>query len=246
MDHGSIKIVSIVLLRVYYNPLNSIIHWEMIENLDSLIRNLNRILSGIVGTGFALDKISESNLSNIYQTHGNEFALNRLEDGTTGEVPVYNWFGEYYIFMEIKILYGVYVPQGKRKVKDRMEQISVSISVFKKISDFIIQIFRAEWDDYAESTNLHPQPHWHFTADTALSRTFSEYAQRCGDNGFMQIIEPKEKDISELKEMHFAMNGQWAKQQSHMHKMESDSDLINWIGGVLDTIRKGIHYANMT
>lgn len=62
----------------------------------------------------------------------------------------------------------------------------------------------------------------------------------------MQIIAPKEKDISELKEMHFAMNGQWAKQQSHMHKMESDSDLINWIGGVLNTTRKEIRYANAT
>ncbi|MEY8606214.1 MULTISPECIES: hypothetical protein [Bacteroidales] len=218
----------------------------MIENIDSIIRNLNQRLGGIVGTDFALDKVSESNASRIFQTHGNALALNRLEDGTTGEVSVYNWFGEYYIFMEIKILYGVYVPKGKRKVRDRMEQISVSISVFKKISDFIIQIFRAEWDDYAEATDGHPQPHWHFTADTALSRTFKEYAQRCGDNGFMQIIAPKENDISELKEMHFAMNGQWAKQQSHIHKMESDSDLISWIGGVLDTIRKEIRYANAT
>lgn len=218
----------------------------MIENIDSIIKNLNQRLGGIVGTDFALDKVSESNVSRIFQTHGNALALNRLEDGTTGEVSVYNWFGEYYIFMEIKILYGVYIPQGKRKVRDRMEQISVSISVFKKISDFIIQIFRAEWDDYAEATDGHPQPHWHFTADTALSRTFKEYAQRCGDNGFMQIIAPKENDISELKEMHFAMNGQWAKQQSHIHKMESNSDLISWIGGVLDTIRKEIRYANAT
>lgn len=218
----------------------------MIENIDSIIRDLNRRLGGIVGTGFVLNKVSESNMSRVFQTHGNDTALNRLEDGTFGEVCVYNWFGQYYLFMEIKILYGIHVPQGKRKARDRIEQISVSISVFKKISDFIIQIFRAEWDDYAESTGIHPQPHWHFTADTALSRTFTEYAQICGEVGFMQIIEPKKEDISELKEMHFAMNGQWAKQQSHMHKIESDSDLINWIGGVLDTIRKEIDYANAT
>lgn len=218
----------------------------MIEDVDLIIRDLNRRLGGIVDTGFALDKVSESNVSRVFQTHGNDRALNRLEDGTTGEVSVYNWFGEYYIFIEIKIRYGLHVPQGKRKARDRMEQLSVSISVFKKISDFIVQIFRAEWDDYAEPTSIHPQPHWHFTADTALSRTFAEYAQRCGVEGFMQIIEPKKEDISELKEMHFAMNGQWAKQQSHMHKIESNSDLINWIGGVLDTIRKEIDYSNAT
>lgn len=216
----------------------------MIENIDSIIRDLNRRLGGLVGPGFALDKVSESNMSRVYQTHGSDLALNRLEDGITGEVSVYNWFDQYYIFMEIKILYGIHVPQGKRKARERVEQISVSISIFKKISDFIIQIFRAEWDDYSESTDEHPQPHWHFTADTALSRTFTEYAQRCGDNGFMQIIAPKEEDISELKEMHFAMNGQWAKNQSHRHKIETDSDLINWIGGVLDTIRKEIGYTN--
>lgn len=217
----------------------------MIEDIDSIIKDLNRRLGGIVGAGFALDNVSESNVARIFQTHGNDVALNRLEDGTTGEVSVYNWFGEYYIFIEIKMFYGLHVPQNKRKARNRIEQISVSISVFKKISDFIIQIFRAEWDDYAESTDGHPQPHWHFTADTALYRTFTEYAQRCGDNGFMQIIAPKEEDISELKEMHFAMNGQWAKQQPHMHKIESDSDLINWIGGVLDTIRKEVSYANV-
>lgn len=219
----------------------------MIENIDSIIKDLNRRLGGIVGSGFVLNKVSESNVSRVFQTNGNDFALNRLEDGTSGEeVSVYNWVDDYYIFMEIKILYGVHVPQGKRKVRNRMEQLSVSISVFKKISDFIIQIFRAEWDDYAEPTGIHPQPHWHFTADTALSRTFTEYAQKCGEEGFMQILEPKKEDISELKEMHFAMNGQWAKQQSHMHKIESDSDLINWIVGVLDTIRKEINYAKAT
>jgi len=42
------------------------------------------------------------------------------------------------------------------------------------------------------------------------------------------------------------MNGQWAKQQSHLHKVETSSDLINWIGGVLNTIRKEIEYANAT
>lgn len=216
----------------------------MIENIDSFIRDLNRRLRGFVGIDFVLNEVDYGQTSRIFQTYGKDSALNRLEDGTNKQVMVYNWFGVYYIFMEIKIIYGVHVPQGKKKIRGRMEQISVSISIFKKISDFIIQIFRAEWDDYAEPTAGHPQPHWHFTADTALSRTFTEYAQSFGDNGFMQIIAPKKDDISELKEMHFAMNGQWAKQQTHIHMIESDSDLINWIGGVLDMIRGEIGYAN--
>lgn len=218
----------------------------MIDDFDSIIPDINRRLSVIVDTGFSFDKVSDSRTLRAYQTHGCETALNRLEDDTNGEVSVYHWFDNYYIFMEIKLIYGPFVPQGKRKPINRIDQLSISISIFKKICDNITQIFRAEWDDFAEDQSMHPQPHWHFTADTALSKTFEEYAAEYGDEGFMTLLAPKKEDLSEFKKMHFAMNGQWAKQQSHLHNIETSSDLINWIGGVLNTIRKEIEYVNAT
>lgn len=29
-------------------------------------------------------------------------------------------------------------------------------------------MFRAEWDDYNNDQEIHPQPHWHFTAGLLL------------------------------------------------------------------------------
>lgn len=216
----------------------------MIDNIDLLISELNKRLHTIVKLEFNLDLVEKEGNLKVFQTHGRNTALNRLDDGHSGEVSVYNWFGDYYIFIEIKFLFGVYVPSGKKKTRSRIEQTSISISVFKKISDVITQFFRADWDDFVGDKATHPQPHWHFTADTAISKTFEEYAQEFKNEDFLSLIEPKKEEISELKAIHFAMNAQWAKQNTYKHSIDSKEDVINWISGVLEMIRKEIEYAH--
>lgn len=216
----------------------------MIKDYDELISGLNKKCKIIIDDNFLLKKcrVDEGRLL-IYNNVGYKTAINRLDGGEDAQVSVYNWFGDYYLYVEVKFVFAPEIPKCKKKVTKILNQCSISISVFKLLSDTIVQLFRAEWDDYNEAQAYHPQPHWHITSDTSVANTFEEYAEEVGAEGFMNILNAEKDKIAPLKKFHFAMKGDWCeKNMTHSTPIESSTQVINWFAGLLNSIRAELEY----
>ena len=216
----------------------------MIKDHGELISGLNKKCKIIIDDNFLLKscRADEGRLL-IYNNVGSETAINRLGGGEDAQVGVYNWFGDYYLYVEVKFVFAPEIPKGKKKVTKTLNQCSISKSVFKSLSDTIVQLFRAEWDDYNDTQACHPQPHWHITSDTSVANTFEEYAEEVGEEGFMNILNTEKDKIAPLKKFHFAMKGDWCeKNMTHSTPIESSTQVINWFAGLINSIRAELEY----
>lgn len=215
----------------------------MINDYNSLILDLNEKCKLIVGNDFQLKQYrSDSHKLLIFNNTGSFKAINRLDGNTDSEVDVFHWFSNYYLYVEVKFVFDNRVPKGKRKADIVITQCSISISVFKSLSKKIIQLFRAEWDEYDNEQACHPQPHWHITSDTSVANTFNEYAKEFGEDGFMALLEPEKEQIASLKKFHFAMKGKWEDDMTHSTSIESSKQVSNWFSGLLNSIRTELEY----
>lgn len=215
----------------------------MIQDYVNLISDLNTKSKLVIGDGFKLTQNKRDGHRFVaYHNIGSDKAINRLEDGNASEVYVYNWFGSYYLYVEIKFILGSKVPSRKRKPIIVVSQCSISISVFKLLDTKIVQLFRAEWDDFEDSHSPHPQPHWHIISDTSVSNTFDEYARYFGDDGFTSILKSEKEQISSLNKFHFAMKGKWDEGMKHSMCMESSKQVSSWFVGLLQSIKTELEY----
>ena len=102
-------------------------------------------------------------------------------------------------------------------------------------------MFRADWDNYDELSDHHPQPHWHFHSykyPTEIPENFKELIEvkKSGDS-FKNFL-TQNADIIDIKKFHFAMNGQWSANKPDVHKIQTYNQLTNWFSGILNHIRK--------
>ncbi|WP_140402537.1 MULTISPECIES: hypothetical protein [Butyricimonas] len=214
----------------------------MIVDHGNVILSLNKRCKPIIDPDFMLVPYGGDGYSLIvYHNKGTSKAVNRLDDGGAAEVDVEHWFKNYYLYVEVKFIFANEIPKRGRKVKRVMKQCSISISVFKQIENHIVQLFRAEWDDYNNDQEIHPQPHWHFTAGTSLANTYEEFMREYGTEGLLEILEFEKLKVPDLKKFHFAMNGRWADGLSHVRSIE-DVEVVNWFCGLISSIRKELEY----
>lgn len=215
----------------------------MIKDYKNLIPNLNEKCKLIIGNDFLLKQHKgDGHKFLIFNNIGSLKAVNRLDGDADSEVDVCHWFGGYYLYVEVKFVFDSRVPKGKRKADIVITQCSISISVFKSLSEKIIQLFRAEWDDYDDEQICHPQPHWHITSDTSVANTFNEYAKEFGEDEFMALLEPEKKQVASLKKFHFAMKGKWEDDMTHSTPIESSKQISDWFSGLLSSIRTELEY----
>ena len=215
----------------------------MINDYKNLIPSLNKKCKLIIGNDFLLKPHkNDGHKLLIFNNIGNVKAVNRLDGDADSEVDVCHWFNNYYLYVEIKFVFDSRVPKGKRKADIVITQCSISISVFKSLSKKIIQLFRAEWDDYDNGQICHPQPHWHITSDTSVANTFNEYAKEFGEDGFMTLLKPEKEQIASLKKFHFAMKGKWEDGMTHSTSIESSKQASDWFSGLLSSIRTELEY----
>lgn len=215
----------------------------MIKDYKNLIPNLNEKCKLIIGNDFLLKPYKGGDHKLLtFNNIGSFKAVNRLDGDADSEVDVCHWFGSYYLYVEVKFVFDSRVPKGKRNVGLVITQCSISISVFKSLSEKIIQLFRAEWDDYDDEQICHPQPHWHIASDTSVTNTFNEYAKEFGQEGFMALLEPEKKQIASLKKFHFAMKGKWEDDMTHSTSIESSKQVSDWFSGLLSSIRTELEY----
>lgn len=161
---------------------------------------------------------------------------NRKNDAQ--KINAINWFDDLWLFIEIK-----FIPKVSKK--RNIPNIFFSLSVFQgEISDEKkLQLFRAEWDNYDESNDKHPQPHWHIYSkkDYVIAENFIDEIEQVA-NPFNKFIEDGRNKVLNTDRFHFAMNGQWADNKTDVHSISVHSDLINWFKGLLNHLKKELEY----
>ena len=172
---------------------------------------------------------------------GNSSAVN-YDKNNAREIKVLKWFDDFWVYIEIK-----FIPkQCTRRKKKQLPNIFFTLSVFQgKNNDNIkIQLFRAEWDNYEDLSDKHPQPHWHIYPFHKYVEDFIESIKE-DEEDFNSLLQNKNfPEIINLKKIHFAMNGRWSENKADVHKINAESDLLNWFSGVLNHIKKQLEYVN--
>lgn len=205
-----------------------------------LIDSINNGCKNIFITTFKLLHYYSSNNLIVYRLDGNSKALNRFEIPDE-HVNVIRWFDDYWLFLEVKF---VIVSQKKNRKLDNLINIQISMTFFQGLDndDLKVQLFRAEWDDFNNPEENHPQPHWHITSNQAIEKTFEEYSNAFDNGDFISLLKHLQSKIVNIKDMHFAMNGNWQNGESHIHNIVDNERLVKWIQGVLHHIRTEIEY----
>lgn len=194
-----------------------------------------------------------NNQSEAYNYHKNDRDV----------IRAVKWFDDYWIFMKIcfakinieqNLSSDAGKPSNKISLKDYLNKLSenqlrfgndffqtlITISLFEGDHDpeNKIQLFRAEWDNFNESTAKHPQPHWHFYPSNLHVENSSSF-QPSKEEGFTEAIKIKRID---LRRFHFAMNENWANSSGHFHRISNKNDLVNWYHGLLKHIKTQLEY----
>ncbi len=224
--------------------------------MENLIQKLNSIgQQHFPDTTFYLKR---KNLS-TWIIEGNSIAKN-IHKNNEHEVKVLKWFNDFWLYLEIK--FKKIDSEYKKWSKDKREeficlldeqflkfygdfyQTFITLSIFQgNYSENKTQLFRAEWDNYEEFSENHPQPHWHiypYKYTKELHDDFEYFIEltKTDDDFRAYVTNKKDTNIIDLKKLHFAMNGQWSENKLDVHKIQTDNELTNWFSGILNHIKK--------
>ncbi|MDD2284073.1 MAG: hypothetical protein PHQ11_01540 [Paludibacter sp.] len=169
----------------------------------------------------------------VFKIEGNSFALNRYD---SEPVKVLKWFNNFWLYVEVKFIVEK-SKQGNRQIETTHTNISISVYEGNDDDDIKIQLFRAEWDDMNDPNEKHSQPHWHITSSQAIEKTFEEYSVHLDHSDFISLLEKEKAKIVDVKRIHFAMNGNWQENQTHIHSIQSAKQVSTWLKGLLSHIR---------
>lgn len=167
---------------------------------------------------FELKGNNTSTAINNYKNHGEE-------------VFVIKWVLDYWVYAEIRF-------------ENTNTFITISIFQGDASDPKKNQLFRAEWDDYNNPEETHPQPHWHITSNLAIEKTFAELVQDEDDGGFAAMVLNEEKSkIIDINKIHFPMNGNWINNGGHIHLIDNDEKIIKWFQGFFSSMKHQLEYA---
>ncbi|WP_417861482.1 hypothetical protein [Winogradskyella sediminis] len=202
---------------------------------EKLIESINKRCKNLFVNSIKLRPATGHHNITIYRIEGSSNALNRFEEPFNA-VKVLNAFGDFWIYIQVKFISNE-IFRDRKRVKEIHTNISISVFQGKEEDDEKHQLFRAEWDDFNNPDEVHSQPHWHITSSQALEKTFSEYSDNFDDGSFLSLLESEKNQVFDVKTIHFAMNGNWQNNDSHIHKILDEGKIVEWFIGVLMHIR---------
>jgi hypothetical protein len=207
-------------------------------NPEKLIDHINRCCKKSVHDTFNLSSSNSNYTLRRYVIDGTSYAVNRF-DIPQEIVKVLNWFNDFWLFLSIEIKFVV----EKKKVGKKTEtetNIRISLSVFQGKDDDKekYQLFRAEWDDYNNPNEQHAQPHWHITSNQTMENVFRRYADTFDKHDFIHLLENEKQNVFDVRKIHFAMNGDWYNNKTHIHRLEDEQQVANWLQGLLAHLRR--------
>lgn len=146
------------------------------------------------------------------------------------EVNVIKWFSDFWIYLDIRF-------------ENLNTFITLSIFQGEENNNIKHQLFRAEWDDYNNTEEKHPQPHWHITANQVIEKTFVELAEITENSDtFVNLLQEEKSKIIDINKIHFAMNGNWINNETHIHSLNSEEKIIKWLLGLLSHLKEQLVY----
>jgi hypothetical protein len=209
---------------------------------DILIDCINRSCKKSVHNSFNLSLSNSDCTLRRYVIDGTSYAVNRF-DIPQESVKVWNWLNDFWLFIEIKFSLKRENENEERKKGTKRQEIKIdtriSLSVFQgeDNDDEKHQLFRAEWDDYNNFNEQHAQPHWHITSNQAMENTFCKYADTFDRQDFLQLLENEKQNMFDVRKIHFAMNGDWYNNKTHIHRLEDEQQVAIWLQGLLAHLR---------
>lgn len=179
------------------------------------------------GSTFSL-VLSAANSFKIQGNSSSSKAINNRNNDRE-EVTVIKWFDDYWVYVDITFIEN---------------QTFISLSVFQGEAGNKNkhQLFRAEWDDYDNDDEIHPQPHWHITANQVIEKAFEEFADDADIGGFVDLFREDKGNIVDINKMHFAMCGNWINDETHTHRLDDVEKIKKWFQGLLDHLRGQLEY----
>ncbi|PWS27988.1 hypothetical protein DHW03_10525 [Pedobacter yonginense] len=230
--------------------------------MDNLINRLQQSIQDyfpdnvfIRKDGFGIYRLVSNNISDAKDLH-----KNYLED-----TKVVKWYFDYWIKIIIQFtkidIESTYTNKSGITKKDYLNNLSknnielnkmffetnISLSLFKGDYEVTtkVQLFRAEWDSYESVQNKHPQPHWQFyqlneyqdkldsvSSDSNFLSTVSSSV------GFNEFLNSK----FDFKRFHFAMNGNWINNDSHIHSLNCEEKIVKWLPGLLSHLKSQVEH----
>ncbi len=126
----------------------------------------------------------------------------------------------------------------------------IRLKVYKPISEKIICLFRAEWDQVGEAS-IHAQPHWHtYFTDFGRKKDLMVSGKEFGSvevQEFESELEQKDAGIEDLtyfSKFHFAMSADWQNAGKHLLRLRDEIALANWLDGCLKYIIEQLKYVS--
>ena len=169
----------------------------------------------------------------VFKIEGTSFAINRYD---SEPVKVLRWFNDFWVYLEVRFI-NEKSKDGNKKINLIHTYISLSIYQGKDDDQRKNQLFRAEWDDLNNLEEKHSQPHWHITSSQAIERTMEEYSNHFDNGDFVSLFDEVNSSIFDVKKIHFAMNGNWQENKSHVHQIKNSEQVSTWLKGLLTHIR---------
>jgi len=194
---------------------------------------IKKSLRTFLGHSFQLSRSNDNAF--VYTIEGKSWALNRFPNESK-KVKVLEWFDDFWLFLEIRFKVED-KKNGRRKESQTNTFISLSVFQGKDSDDEKYQLFRAEWDDHNNPDEKHAQPHWHITSSQAIENTLVKYAEEFDQQEFLQMLESEKQKVLDVKKIHFAMNADWQTNETHLHKMDDEQQIVNWLQGMLNYLR---------
>lgn len=169
----------------------------------------------------------------VYRIEGSSSALNRYD---FDPVKVFRWFDKFWIYIEVKFIIEK-SKKGNKLLESTHTNISLSVYEGEDNDERKVQLFRAEWDDLNNPDEKHSQPHWHITSNQAIEKTFEEYSNHFDNGDFISLLEEEKSKLFDVKKIHFAMNGNWQDNKTHVHSINNSEQVAKWLKGLLSHIR---------
>jgi hypothetical protein len=198
-----------------------------------IVDKINKECNSLFLEYFKLEPARGDHNTSIYKIAGTSIAINWYD---REPVKVLKWFNNFWLYIEVKFI----VKKSKIVNKNNSTTHTIiSISVFEGRDDDEkkYQLFRAEWDDRKDADEKHSQPHWHITSSQALEKTFEDYSYHFDNRDFISMLEEEKAKIIDVKRIHFAMNGNWQENKTHIHSIESAEQVSLWLKGLLAHVR---------
>ncbi|MBI9039392.1 MAG: hypothetical protein JEY97_14765 [Bacteroidales bacterium] len=205
--------------------------------MKKIIDKLNNVGQNYVDKTFNL--LPKEALTYVINGKNISHAINQKKNNSL-PVNVLNWFNDFWLYVEIRFVLNKSISKRKKILPN----IFFTLSVFQgKVDKNKTQLFRADWDNYYDNSDNHPQPHWHIYAQREIEeqeKSFDEIVSTT-DKSFIKYIE-KDTKVVNIDRFHFAMNAQWSESKTDVHKIKIGSDLTDWFEGVLNHIKKELEY----